>query len=102
MKRLALAAMLIAAATVPAIAGTYTVTFKKMSLSGGGDIRSIKVWNAISQTQVPKNEGETFSIEVTLPEGECTARMAIFPSGGGRINARYEICSGRTLNLLVP
>ena len=102
MKRLLLAATLVAVATLPAVAGTYTVNFKKMVLSGGGDIRSIKVWNAISQTQVPKNEGETFSIEVTLPEGECTARMAIFPSGGGRINARYEVCSGRTLTILVP
>lgn len=102
MKRLLLAATLVALAVPQAAAGTYTVTFKKMALSGGGDIRSIKVWNAISQTQVPKNEGETFSIEVTMPEGECMARMAIFPSGGGRINARYEICSGRMLTLLVP
>jgi hypothetical protein len=67
----------------------------------GGDIRSVKVDGAISQTKMPSgDEGDTFSIEVTMPDGVCVARISVFITNGPRVDTRHDVCSGQALDVI--
>jgi hypothetical protein len=91
MKRLIGAAMLCAAATVPAMAGTFTLTIDN---PWGFPIKSIRVKGGeASRPPAVRNQERKFSITVTLPDGLCYTRVSLFFENGHRSDVMGDLCS---------